>query len=305
MSVLLTCYNARLADALQVEFVHLPRVRVANFHTLCRELAHEAKMSVDKPSGMTDNVYFADYLPEQTLSAISKLPTVKYDALIVDEGQDFLPNWWIPLEELLVDNPIVYVFYDDNQRLFTDMTNFPFQTDPYPLDVNCRNTQTIHKVVRAFYTHPDIAHLESKGPAGEKVEVHTYGSHEEEDALLTQILTRLTKEDKVNPRDIAVLTRYTPQRLGWANRTIGGVILREQPRGATHTLCCTIKSFKGLESPVIVLAGLGKLAEAQDEADANESLDALLYVGASRAVSHLVALLPKGTARSIRKAFEP
>lgn len=304
MRVLLTCYNARLADALRVEFAHLPNITVTNFHTLCHDLAREAGITVDKPGGMEDDTYFTDYLPDQMLSAIAKLSEKRYDALIADEGQDFLPSWWIPLEELLVENPIIYIFYDDNQRLFTEPANFPFQEDPFPLDVNCRNSQTIHKVVRGFYANPDVGHIEAKGPSGEKVEVYSYSSREEEEALLAQMLKRLTQEDQVNPRDIAVLTRYTPQRFGWLNRTIGGVILREQPRGAKHTLCCTIKSFKGMESPVVILAGLGKLAEVEDETEVNESLNSLLYVGASRAVSHLVALLPKDTARGIRKAFE-
>ncbi len=304
MQVLLTCYNARLADALRVEFIDLPDVTVANFHALCHSLAHEAGITVDKPDGMANDVYFADYLPDQMLSAIARLPNKRYDALIVDEGQDFLPSWWIPLEELLVENPIVYIFYDDNQRLFTEPTNFPFQEEPYWLDVNCRNTQAIHKIVKSFYINPDAAYITAKGPAGERVEVYTYDSREEEDVLLAQVLERLTLEGKVNPRHITVLTRYTPQRLGWLSRTLGGVILRDQPRGPKHTLCCTIKSFKGMESPVVVLAGLGTLMEAKDETEARDSLETLLYVGISRAVSHLVVLLPKDTTRSIRKAFE-
>ena len=62
MRVLLTCYNARLADALRVEFAHLPEVTVANFHALCHDLAQEAGITVDKPAGMEDDRHYREVL---------------------------------------------------------------------------------------------------------------------------------------------------------------------------------------------------------------------------------------------------
>ena len=43
-----------------------------------------------------------------------------YGALVVDEAQDFHEDWWLPLQ-LLLDDPDrspLYVFFDDNQRIF-------------------------------------------------------------------------------------------------------------------------------------------------------------------------------------------
>ena len=74
----------------------------------------------------------------------------RYGALVVDEAQDFHEDWWISLQLLLEDpdpSPL-YVFYDDNQRIFPVPKNFPVPDEPYQLTRNCRNTQAINKIVR-------------------------------------------------------------------------------------------------------------------------------------------------------------
>ena len=66
----------------------------------------------DPPPGFWERV-----LPEALLAALDKLPR-RFDAIIVDEGQDFLDSWWDPLMLSLSDlkGGIVYVFHDDNQQ---------------------------------------------------------------------------------------------------------------------------------------------------------------------------------------------
>ena len=50
-----------------------------------------------------------------------------FDPIIVDEAQDFEDTWWIPLPDLLKepDNGVFYVFFDDNQRIYTQISNGP------------------------------------------------------------------------------------------------------------------------------------------------------------------------------------
>jgi ATP-dependent exoDNAse (exonuclease V) beta subunit len=62
--------------------------------------------------------------------------------------------------------------------------------------------------------------------------------------------------------------------------------------------CTTIHSFKGLERPVIILAGIG-----QQRSQEKSELNSLLYVGCSRARHHLMALMPKNPDLRVKKAF--
>ena len=44
--------------------------------------------------------------------ALEELPDIRFDAVVVDEGQDFCPDWWMPIElaNKEVDSGCLYVF---------------------------------------------------------------------------------------------------------------------------------------------------------------------------------------------------
>jgi superfamily I DNA/RNA helicase len=46
----------------------------------------------------------------------------RYDAIIVDEGQDFRDHWWIPLEDLFADahRGVFYIFLDPGQNIYQE-----------------------------------------------------------------------------------------------------------------------------------------------------------------------------------------
>ena len=79
---------------------------VANFHKLAQDLVRRAGLAY---LGSRNDRYFDDVLPELMMEAIDRLGT-QYDAVIVDEGQDFRENWWVPLQCLLHD-PDQSIFY--------------------------------------------------------------------------------------------------------------------------------------------------------------------------------------------------
>jgi ATP-dependent exoDNAse (exonuclease V) beta subunit len=70
----------------------------------------------------------------------------------------------------------------------------------------------------------------------------------------------------------------------WDLGPLGNFRLTEQWTNASGEIyCTTVHKFKGLESPVVILAEIdGKGAW---------NLDSILYVGCSRACSHLVLLV--------------
>ena len=80
----------------------------------------------DPPPG-----FFERILPEALLAALDRLPR-RFDAIVVDEGQDFLDSWWVPLMLSLADpeGGILYVFHDDNQKLYRRSSEFPAGDTP-------------------------------------------------------------------------------------------------------------------------------------------------------------------------------
>ncbi|MBV7326919.1 AAA family ATPase [Chloroflexi bacterium TSY] len=75
-----------------------------------------------------------------------------YDAIIVDEAQDFRDTWWILIEAALTDSQgILYIFFDDNQSLLPQRSKYPIEEAPYTLSKNCRNAGRVFNLVRCLH----------------------------------------------------------------------------------------------------------------------------------------------------------
>ena len=138
------------------------------FHELCTTLA--ARASLVSPTGMRENELFDDVWPELLMQAYDRLEEVRYDAVIVDEGQDFLPLWWTAVQAGLdPDGPgLLRIFYDNNQRVYASANDLPKEVSliPIRLTLNLRNTRRIHELVRQHYTGHEI---EAVGPEGVEI----------------------------------------------------------------------------------------------------------------------------------------
>ncbi len=279
--VLLTCFNVNLAEWLhwESEETRPTNLRLTNFHRLADELVQRAGL----PTGPYNAAYFEKILPERLVEATDRLGS-QFDAIIVDEGQDFSDNWWLPLQMLLhdPDDGILYVFFDDNQNLYGGTKHLPLESAPFPLPHNCRNTQHIHRQVLPFYCSDQTP--TAIGPQGHPVEHQTYSNSNELKRLLRQLLHRLVVEEEVPAWDIVILTPKARQRSQlWQLGPLGNFQLVDEPSNATGDIyCTTIHSFKGLESPVVILAEIDN--------DQIWNLEPILYVGCSRARNHLVLL---------------
>jgi hypothetical protein len=279
-NVLLTCFNVALAEFLGSDEEKPQNLHVANFHRLADELVGQAEL----PMGPYTSEYFDQILPERLMEAVDILGP-QFDAIIVDEGQDFQDNWWFPLQCLLhdPDRGIFYVFFDDNQNIYHAAEKIPLELAPFPLTRNCRNTQHIHQQVMQFY-RSDVMPV-AIGPQGQPVEVQTYANPLELKRLLRQVLHLLVVEEGVPAWDIVLLTPKSRQRSQlWELGPLGNFRLTEQWTDASGEIyCTTVHKFKGLESPVVILAEI--------DGEGAWNLDSILYVGCSRACSYLVLLV--------------
>ncbi len=131
----------------------------------------------------------------------------KYDAILVDEGQDFRENWWSVIEDALISQEagILYIFHDDNQALLPSRSVYPVRGAPYSLSKNCRNAGKIFQIIRHFHSNaPALSPLlEKKGIVHYSV---FNEAHEREDTA-SAIQDAL---HHVEPQNLVVLTSESP-----------------------------------------------------------------------------------------------
>lgn len=288
---LFVCYNRGLAAYVRHRLNDDPPMSIMTFHELCATLATRAALAA--PHGIPESQLYEDIWPELLLQAFERLDEEPFDAIIVDEGQDFLPHWWTALlAGLSPDGPgLLRVFFDDNQRMYASANKLPAEVEliPIRLTLNLRNTRRIHELVRQHYTGHNI---EALGPEGVDVSWIKINTPAQLQKRVSHSVARLCSLEHLSPDDVAVLVakrddieQITPRnRLG----QFRAVRCDEQRDG--HIVVDTIRRFKGLERPVIVIA-------ATPEAVVDTELP---YVALSRARTHLVVVGVEGVLNRLR-----
>jgi len=277
---LLTCFNKGLASYLAERTAGVENLVVGHYHKLCVDFARAAEVD------WTPSEERWDEAPDALVEAAERMPELKFDAVIVDEGQDFKDTWWVSLLSLLSDEEdgIVYVFFDDNQRVYGDDRMLPSGLDLWPLDENVRNTRAIFRCVDPFYRGEDA--VRPRGPSGRTVEQVAYARPEQLYGCVSRVIHRLVVDEQVSPDQIVVLTPNSRAHsaLGDVDR-LGSTPASWQPDGSgTSIRISTIHSFKGLERPVVVVCELDDAFVARDD------FIHLAYTGFSRPQHHLVVI---------------
>lgn len=298
-SVLLLCYNRPLADALASGVADQPRITVLSFHQLCdRRIAAARQVAgVDLLAeaqaafpGAGEKHVFEVQMPF-ALARSNEVLDTKYDALVVDEAQDFSDDYWFSIEELLSDpeQGVLYIFIDENQALYRKHANLPVLDEPYRLLANCRNTVPIHRAGYAFYKGEAIDDPDLPGHAITRTVVVDEGQQ----AIAIVNIVRELLAGAVAPEDIAILLAKRPKArlygLLQAQRLpVGSSWAVEAPGQRRAVFVDTVGRFKGLEAPVVILwVGDDVIEEEQWE---------YLYVGATRAKSLLYVV---GSAKAV------
>ncbi len=158
LKCLFVCFNVELAKWLTEQVAsdplhasYLEKLHIWNFHRLARQLAQRAGVAFKVPQGTSEEQAFWDEevpgILEQAAMILRHSGDYLYDAIVVDEAQDFCELWWYSLTESFLENPAegpLYVFYDPNQSLRATASSPPISfTTRYALTYNCRNTQRI------------------------------------------------------------------------------------------------------------------------------------------------------------------
>lgn len=299
---LLLCFNRPLADHLKDVVGQNNNLLPMTFHQLCEWRIEQTfqktgrDLKVEAKQAYPNSDHFNVQLP-YALALSSELLPERFDAIVVDEGQDFKEDFWLPLEMLLRDEKesYLYVFLDLNQALYQQNARLPFKEEPFPLTVNCRNTRYIHEAAYHFYRGDPV-----DPPAIEGVPVESHAKetlHEQVDELHS-LVSSLISTERMEPKDVVILVA------GHAKEAYYEALRpRILPKGIKYSLEAhripntvlvdTVGRFKGLESNILILWGL-------DEFDPNQDKEAL-YVAFSRAKSRLHLF---GTQVACQRALE-
>lgn len=308
---LLVCFNQRLATTMQRDLADAPApggLAVTTFHRLCELLGSRAGVLPVRPDPIPQE-WWDQALPEALDAAISADQDVRYHAVIVDEGQDFALGWLESLGLLLydTDDGIFWVFHDPAQSLYRPDVVERLGLARLELFEDHRNPPAVSRLASRF--RDDEADIEVYREEGLPAEIIAAEQGAATLEALRVTLHRLIVEERVPEFRIAVLSGASGYKSEvWRKRRFGNVTLWNEAIDAAGrskglppeevpdepgdvVLFETIRRFKGLEREVIVLCELPEGAGRLDE---------LLYVGLTRATTHLVVIAPPSLAERLR-----
>ncbi len=278
--VALVCYSRGLARFLQRMTAEWPPKQrpayVGLFHAL--PLAWGADPPPEDEDLAASSIYYEERLPAQMGELAARLGgEEKYDAIVVDEAQDFGAAWWPPTLACLRDQETggLYAFLDEAQRVFNRYGEVPIPLPPIVLDENIRNTRQIAQVFGSLGAG-QARYRGMDGPPGRFVQCPAEEAVHEADGEVDRLLG-----EGWEPGQIALLVTGRRHQLqkemldyhGWDGYW-------DEFFAAEDVFYGHVLGFKGLERPVVVLAVNG----LRDESRGRE----YLYVGLSRARSCLV-----------------
>ena len=282
--ILFTCYNYELSFWLQEQTNDIRQYcTTIAFQKFCEEKALEAGLITGKEA--KNKVYF-NSLPYMLPNAADELD-LKFDAIVVDEGQSFHTDWWIVLKHLLAagQESHFYVFYDELQRIYSEKENtIPDEDRAIDLTVNVRNTAKIHRQSIKFL--PPDRLPDCNGVDGEPVQIYTYNDESEMKGHLRNIFEHVIVKGRVSSKDVIVLTANGDKTDIRDGEKYGAFTMSSlETANAEQIRYTSIQGFRGMERSVVILTEFEK---------SEKSKELLNYLGCSRAKSLLIMLLSKG-----------
>jgi hypothetical protein len=272
--VALMCYSRGLAEFIRRRVATLPpRQRpayVGTFHNLGIGWGVA-------PGSDDDSSYWELQLPGTMVDLAEALPAgQRFDAIVIDEAQDFAESWWPAVLAALrsPDDGYLYVFSDEGQRVFARQGRPTVPLLSIDLPENLRNS----KQIAGTFSSLAPAQMRIRGSSGVPVrfvqcatEDAVGAADDAADALL---------EEGWPPESLALLTTYSRHPVQVERQLAGQDAYWATYWDNDDLFYGHVLGFKGLERPAVVLAVNG----FRHEQRARE----MLYVGLSRARDLLV-----------------
>ena len=274
--VALVCYSRGLAAYFRNATDGLPRKQrpayVGTFHGLGID-----DWGAEPPDGEGDSEYWEERLPASMIAIARGLPAGKrFDAIVVDEAQDFADMWWGAVEAALKDptTGTLSIFSDEGQRVFARFGGVPECQAVFVLEHNLRNTR---QIAQAFDSLA-LTRMRARGGVGPEVRFVACAP-EEAIRVADDQVDRLIEEGW-RPEDIALLTTGSRHPEQSARQEEGQDEYWASFWDADQVFYGHVLGFKGLERRAVVLA--------VNDSEPRDRAKERLYVGLSRARDALI-----------------
>lgn len=304
--VLVLCFNRVLAAWMQRPEIPVRNFEIQSFFALCRDLAFRAGIPFSPPpmGDGAENDFWTRIAPTsacEALEILSEAAFPRYDAVLVDEAQDFHQDWWLPVQLLLKDpdRGRLCIFSDPAQAgIYQQAQGLPDALVDYALLENCRNTVQIATYCGRVLELPVSCF--PRCPAGVAPTILAPAPEPEaRAAVVRKILIELLAEG-FRPSRIAVLSpwrRTNPLSSAKSLAMVNKLPLQGDDRAIADWTSdrviwsSTIKAFKGLEADCVILADAPPIGTPGFEL-------ADIYVAASRAKHRLIIAPTSEAARA-------
>ena len=281
--VLYLTFNKNLSNNINSQISDVANLKVINIHALFGEYV---PVDVEK---MNENPqkYFGEILPEQFFDWVSSLSDeeankLKYDLLVMDEGQDIIKPVYMYSLDVLLKNGLEKgnwaVFYDEKQNIYNPEYSDGMELiESYPctrfkLFVNCRNTVQI-----GTYSSKTsgVEINEFLHENGEEVQKVVYADKANLKQKIKEILKNLRNE-KVDLTDVVFLApkKYSNSILDEMGIEVNE--LGENFDANSHLpRYATIQGFKGLDSKIVILVDVDNISK--------KNFSRFMYIAGTRA----------------------
>ncbi|WP_434684031.1 3'-5' exonuclease [Pseudanabaena minima] len=318
--ILVLCYNislaSRLRQMLREKGIAETKVSVQHFHSWCAEMLRLYQVPLPDRTKHQGGEFFEQLVNQVVLGVEQeKIPKGKYGAVLLDEGHDFQPTWFNLIVQMVdPETKSLLVLYDDAQSIYErrERGRFSFASVGIQargrttvLKLNYRNTEEILFFAYEFAKNimqptedseedsPVLIKPQSVGRHGAKPTFTRLSSFSAETKHICDRIGEY-RDRGIAWNDIAIIYRsdFMGRSLSRALKDAGIPVewlsqdsnsKRYHPEAQSVKLL-TMHSSKGLEFPVVFIAGVGFMPN-RSEAIADEAR--LLYVAMTRATEFL------------------
>lgn len=207
----------------------------------------------------------------------------KYDAIFIDEAQDFSENLAFLAKSMLVDEQQsrLGVFYDDIQVVRDESFGdaFMISTPPFLLHENIRNTSNIYSWAMEnteLGTDVIVNPVEGPWPVSENIRDRKYLQ-----SRLENILKKFLEEEDLQCTSLVILVEDADNFINDFNGAIAKWNLVKNYEKENDIKVSSIEDFKGLESDMVIYI------------HSNNVTENLNYIAYTRARYYLMELLMK------------